>query len=626
MPMPFDSMLVDAAKLGTVLDNGEPASFVSGWTPSVAYLGFWPLVVLCFRHEDGGVASWFLDENLERRGGSVAELSPEARQELQEATALLFDGLWEKIMESPVPAPLDQREAAFFRIPEGTRREILDLYLDAFDAGTRFAAVDQIDPARPGSQLVDLGTRRLPMRRAHLHTLFDPGGLQRQNDSFIDTGTMSFPSPVDGSPMTVRHALVLHGTLYAYRAVEEKTGTVMFLVAGEIFFRLSGVFVPRGRLCVALHVDPIRAQMPEMYREFLARIMQHGDLLARYFANQRTVPLHAWRGVTAMHIGHVLWNDLSGINTIVRRAKPNNLPRFMLCDAELEPEMYGRLDEIFPELRGLVDRNPKGFQDSIPSFYSNGQCLIRSSSMTVHKDMRTRILHTVRPMDRASPASLCALARADDVPVVMFGIRVENRTMVNLEQFCVALVDQIGRTFRNAVLVVDGHNSRIGQQDSFIWSHGEHGAKRRPIEIERDMVAAMQERAQGTGVEIISTIGFPITESLACGREATQLVAVWGAGLAKYRWVCNIPGLIITNGWNLANLGDLHLYDSPHTMEEPSPVRFIAPDAVEDLPEAELVVPLGPDFIPSICNFRIDIAKAMRTVDDTLRMSVPITI
>jgi hypothetical protein len=117
---------------------------------------------------------------------------------------------------------------------------------------------------------------------------------------------------------------------------------------------------------------------------------------------------------------------------------------------------------------------------------------------------------------------------------------------------------------------------------------------------------------------VVSTIGLPITESLACGQQAQALIAIWGAGLAKYRWVSNIPGLIITNHWNLSNLGDLHLYDSHTAMEAPTPVRFIEPHLVEDLPDSPLMVPLGPDFIPSICNFRIDERGAMATVHTVL--------
>ncbi|MBE7211579.1 MAG: hypothetical protein INR65_11225, partial [Gluconacetobacter diazotrophicus] len=362
----------------------------------------------------------------------------------------------------------------------------------------------------------------------------------------------------------------------------------------------------------------------EMFREFFARIMQHGDLLARYFANDRTVPLHAWRGVTAMHIGHVLWNDISGIGELIRRAKPQLLPRFALFDAGLQPEMYGPLDAIFPEIRGRVDRFEKGMQESIPAFYGNGQCLIRTSGMTVTKDVRDRILATVRPLSESSPAARCARARADGIPVVMFGIRVENRTAVNLEELCLALVDQVAASLGRAVLVVDGHNSRIGEADSFIWSHGEHGAKRRPIDVEREMVAAMRARAADTGVELVDTLGLPITESLAAGRESDVLVAIWGAGLAKYRWVCNLPGLIITNRWNLEQLNDLHIYDHPHNMEAPTELRFLDPGTVEDLPEAEPIIRLGEGYIPSIGNFRIDAARAMQQVDETLRAFVPV--
>ena len=615
----FDSLLVDASLLGQIRDSGRPALFVSGWVPTVAYFGLAPLVVFCFRHEGGQEASWYLDLERNRLGGSVAELSPPLRRGLTEAASLLFDGLWAKIMLTPVPPELDEREAGFFRLPEGTRAEILSLVLGGYDASTRYAAIDCLNPGQPDSQLLDLGGRRLALQRAHLHTLFNPGGLQAQHAGLIETGAMRFPSPVDGRPMLVRHALILHGVIYAYRAVDEASGTVMFLIAGEIYFRLTALFIPEGRVCVAFDPQVAQTQMPQLFREFMARVMQHGDRLARYFARERTTPLHAWRGVTAMHIGHVLWNDISGIAELVAAVPRAALPRFAVFDVELEPEMYGPLDQIFPELEGRVDRYAGGFQPAIGGFYERGECLIRSSSMFVPASVRARILATVRPLDRASPASICALARADGVPVILFGIRVENRTIVELERFCTTLVGHLAATLGQAVLVVDGHNSRIGEQDAFIWSHGEHGASRRPIEIERELVEAMAERALGTGIEIVSTIGMPITESLACGQQAQALIAIWGAGLAKYRWVCNIPGLIITNRWNLGHLGDLGLYHDPVRMERPTPIRLIPADAVEDLPDAPLVVRLGDGFIPSICNFRIDETRAMAAIDAMLK-------
>ncbi|WP_419731036.1 hypothetical protein [Lichenicola sp.] len=617
-----DSMLVAIDQLGVVRDSGEPAVFVTGWTPTVAYLGLAPLIVLCFRHDEGNQASWYLDENLNRLGGSVTELSPDLSRILAEASCSLFDGLWRKIMETPEPPALDDREEAFFQLPEGTRAEILSIFLGSFDTATRYSQVDQMNPAHPGSQIIDYGSHRQPLQRSHLHALLNPGALQMQNLAFIEKGHMSFPSPIDGTPMTVRHALIIHGVIYAYRAVDEATGTVIFLIAGEIYFRIMGVFIPAARTFVGFHPDSMRAQMPEMFREFFARVMQHGNLLARYFARKDTVPVHAWRGVTAMHIGHVLWNDISGIGNIIASVPKQQLPHFMVFESQYEPEMYGPLDRIFPELAGRLERSHASLMEAIPGFYAKGQCLIRSSSMKVTADVRDRILATVKPLDAASPASVCRKARASGVPVVMFGIRVENRTIVGLESFCTTLVRHLARTLGSAIVVVDGHNSRIGSQDDFIWSHGERGASRSPIMIERDMVAAMQAASQGTGIEIVSTIGLPITESLACGRESDALIAIWGAGLAKYRWVCNIPGLLLTNRWNLTHLGDRFIYHHPDAMEAPTPLVFIPEDAVEDLPDAELVVRLGDGFIPSICNFRIDETKAMAAIDAVLKEHV----
>lgn len=614
----YDSMLVDVDQLGEVRNDGKPAIYIAGWTPTVAYLGLEPLVLLCFRHDDGRLATWYLDQNLNRLGGSVHELPPDASRTLTEASCSLFDGLWKKIMETPVPPSLDEREEAFFQLCEETRREILGLFLGSFDTATRYVQVDQVNPGHPHSQVIDLGTRRQPFQRTYLYALLSSGLLQQQSLAFIEHGHMVFPSPIDGRPLIVRHALIMHGVIYAYRAVDEGTGTVMFLIAGEIYFRIVGIFIPEGRVFVGFYPDSMRAQMPDMFREFFARIGQHGNLLAPYFARETTVPVHAWRGVTAMHIGHVLWNDISGIALIVSRVPKAKLPRFMVFDALSEPEMYGPLDAIFPELLGLVDRRTESLTEAIPSFYVNGQTLIRSSSMKVTADVRTRILATIRPLGPTSPASICREARIDSVPVIMFGLRVENRTIVDLQSFCTTLATHLANTLGKAVLVVDGHNSRIGNQDEFIWSHGELGAACSPITMERDLVMTMRDATKGTGIEIVSTIGLPITESLACGHEADALIAIWGAGLAKYRWVCNIPGLLLTNRWNLNHLGDRFIYHHPDKMENPTPLVFISEDAVEDMPDAELAVRLGDDFIPSICNFWIDETKAMAAIDDML--------
>ena len=65
--------------------------------------------------------------------------------------------------------------------------------------------------------------------------------------------------------------------------------------------------------------------------------------------------------------------------------------------------------------------------------------------------------------------------------------------------------------------------------------------------------------------------------------EAHFFVAPWGAALAKYRWVCNTPGLTTVGAWNLQHRSDLAIYHHPDAMENPTPLAFNAPDAVVDV-------------------------------------------
>ncbi len=78
---------------------------------------------------------------------------------------------------------------------------------------------------------------------------------------------------------------------------------------------------------------------------------------------------------------------------------------------------------------------------------------------------------------------------------------------------------------------------------------------------------------------------------------------MWGAGLAKYRWICNKPGFVITSHWNLTQRPDLNIYDHPGLMENPSPMYWLEPEMVTDCPEAACAMPNGNH--PQWANFTI---------------------
>ncbi len=596
----------------TILNDDRPAEFLPGWRPVNAYDGLAPVTIVSFLNDRGDEGLWFLDSGMRRRAGTAREVPAPMLADMMDRLCPLLDGLWSALVLSDRPRPITDAERDFLDLPAHCRTALLELYLGGFDPALTFRRFDQPGGGQPHTPTLSCGSRQVPLRMQGMHGLFDPGLLQRERTRLVKEGFMMLPSPVDGQPLRCDRSLALHADLTAYRLHDPRWGVTAYLLAGEIYFRTMAVYVPEARLVLAVEPDAFAARWPDLEIAFRRHVARHGRALFGYLDAPDTVPLHFWRGRNAMHLGHLLWNDLSGIAAVVEAGPAAALPSFLVCESGSQPEMYGPLDRIFPELQGRVMRRKEPFAALVDGFYETKACLFRSSGMQVSKALRDRI---------------GAPDRQAEAPVVLLGLRTENRTLDDLPGFCRALVAHLAGTVGRVVLVVDGHNRHDGDPaeggGAMIWSHGELGAHSSPVEAERELVGVIRQAAAGTGIEVLSTVGEPVAESVAWGRAARFFVSFWGAGLAKYRWVCNCPGVVLTNRWNLANLHDLHIYSNPDTMEQPSPMVFVNVNAVHDLPDSPLRVRHGTAHVPSLCNFRVDMPAVLGAVDAMARERIP---
>ena len=590
-----------------IRQQGAPvAAFLPGWAARCVYQGLAPVYLLLLEHADGAWAIWFLDEELDRKGGSYGELPAAMRNQLMTGFSTLFDGIWSALVTAPVPHGLTEAQLVFLGLPLDIRHQMLRMYLANFDFATRYQLLS--DPAGlPGSaKIVDLGERRVLLDPEHLDYVYRANALQDAYPALLRTGVLAMPSLVDGQALHVTHSFVLGGNRFAYRLVDRANGFTTYLIADEIYFRVACIFVPQARLALSHDPAHTKSLMPDLCRTMFHHAVEHGVALEKYLRAPAQEVVHAWRGMTAMHLGHMLWNDISGIAQLVASVPARQLPRCLIFDTIFEPEMYGPLDELFPELHGKMIRSPGSFESAVASFYRDRLLLIKATEMKVTRSVRERIIG--RLLDRPAHSALVAECRqaAADGPVITLGLRTENRTLTDLRGFCERLIGFLAGAAGRATLVVDGHNSRGGGSDKFLSSHGEAHSPHSPIAIEQAIVAALRRGADGTGIRIVSTIGAPLASSLIWCWHSHFFVTPWGAGLAKYRWVCNKPGLVVTSRWNLQNRNDLHIYDTPSCIEEPAPIVFIDQDAVTDRADAPLLVDLGPSYGPSIMNFDLD--------------------
>jgi hypothetical protein len=297
------------------------------------------------------------------------------------------------------------------------------------------------------------------------------------------------------------------------------------------------------------------------------------------------------------HLGHHLYNELGGMDAVVREIPRERMPEILLINAP-KSEMYGRIDEIFPELAGKVDRTPRNPDGLARHAYETRLCLVRPTDDYVSRDLANRIIR----LAEQDPA-LDTDRRVYDYLIergftlVMLGLRVENRTLVDQTGFFIEVIDTMAEKLGRLAVVVDGHDTRATEDGVRAFeSHGEAIASRSVADVENEILAALRQRYRDRqDIEVVSTVGASMNATLFWCVRSAAFVCPWGAGLAKYRWVCNRPGLVVA-GDRFLRHGEfltIHLYDAREFMERPTRVVFFSADDVEDDPEAPLLIGLA---------------------------------
>ena len=581
MPPP-DDLVITAADLPTQLG--------AGWRVAHVNTLFAPLVILELLHEEGHQGVWYVDRRVELLGNTSQQLSGWMRTHVESLCKVVFEELHERLIMAP-PLPLSETTSIFMGLQRLTRDDLLSLYF--FSSGLnervahRWAANEP--PAAPMSYSAPTPTGQVLLDPVHTRNTcqhFLRTELFRQ----LEDGTMLWPSPVDGHMIrVVPRTFYINDFSFAYQMCDDRTGLTFYIFAQEGFFRGFSAYFPSADLVVG--DNPMHLDIPIIYthkagQTLLRHVTLYGADIAASLLQPPAEIVHAFRGYQAIHLGHFVWQDLSGVSYLVDAIPPEKLPRFYVFDTAHHPEIYGPIDEIFPELEGKVVRIDGSFVGHIDQFYRDRQSVIKSTGISVPGQVGRRIIAALRRSERwHEPVLQAAQANAHGA-VVVVGLRIGNRTIEDMEGFTLDLVDMLARELGRVTIVIDGHNSAGDQPGNTYASFGDtlHGGS---TFMQREMAIAdgLQQRYRGTEITIVNNIDRPVQESVIWCSEADFFVAPWGAALAKYRWVCNTPGLATVGRWNLENRHDLAIYHHPAAMDDPTPMYFNTVEAVTDVAE-----------------------------------------
>jgi hypothetical protein len=419
------------------------------------------------------------------------------------------------------------------------------------------------------------------------------------------------PSVIDGLALICGLSIYVNSAFTLYRFIDESHDFVFFAFSGEGKRRILALYFPGTQDIVTddfptamSAVSPGGAQWLE--EAVFYQTTQHAEgILAGRTASSHTITF----AYGIAHIGHHLWNDLSGVLCLLQ-IPPQDLPDVIAFNADAS-ERFGKLEELFPELRHRVKRiaTERGLAEEC---YRAGQIFVTPSEEYVSAELRRRILVRVEQNCSVVDAQLISTWRARRQLVVVLGLRVEDRTVINQVELYVAILTRIAARVGAIIALIDGINVADGVEADALAA--------RVIQREHKVFEAIAARVDRR-VALVRRIGVSMYRSLALASACTFFIAPWGAGLVKYRWVTNTPGLALASASFLSTAHDRDIYHSATMMEAPTPMLFPPFEALTDVPVSEADrqrINTGHPSLRNSVNVIVDPVRIVPLIDDLI--------
>lgn len=364
----------------------------------------------------------------------------------------------------------------------------------------------------------------------------------------------------------------------------------------------------------------VRDDLVRAINALYAKLISGREMIAPYLARpveRRLVP------VSIEHLGHHLVNELTGIERLAEALdRPGGVAADTVAFARIgHSEHFGGIDVLFPALAGRPFHAFSTWAALERFVYAGQWMLVRTTGNRISKRMTDGIRALARrTVESADPEFCRTLERRSPREVsIVLGLRVENRTWKNQAEGLIACIRHLLDTGRDVCAIVDGHNSVVGDKSLIFASFAGSGQpEREPIELELEVLQELSKAFRWTRrVRIISLIGDTVARNVVALDSADLFLAPWGAGFAKYKWISDLPGVVVCSHWNLENRPDLGIYERRGLREGQTDNLYLSKEFVRDLPdEPSLISNWGH---PSFWNFEVlDLGEMFELIDRTL--------
>lgn len=349
----------------------------------------------------------------------------------------------------------------------------------------------------------------------------------------------------------------------------------------------------------------------------ISKFFQHIKRNKQYINNYLSEPSSLSLLIKNTHIGHLLWNDLSAIENNKVALGGRNISRIFV-HSKSEHDIWGMIENFSFTPENAVFESLKS--EAFNNRYSDAMDVVRLSDYQISPELVDEIINSFSDSAKNDIEEVEFVSKVKPLKVAI-GLRFENRTWINQTEGIIDLIGIICESSHipHIQIIIDGHDINPYHNVS-IRSHLE---KDSVVELEKETFKKIAEELESgvlkkynSRLSLIDLVNKKLDSTITILNSCDFFIAPWGAGLVKYKWICNLPGIVFSTKEVLSK-PDANIYDSPEIRSDIKPSRYLDTRFVKLVEGAESAVPIPgstrSNFIVDVNGFKPMLSEILQS-------------
>jgi hypothetical protein len=379
--------------------------------------------------------------------------------------------------------------------------------------------------------------------------------------------------PFTGKLVTSHHSLLANINVIFYRF--ESVQVFYVITAGLDGFKKNAIYFPQQELVVTTGMQWgfEEDDLIEMQRRMVGSFDASYGYLSKYKLSNRKVAVC----IGFYHFAHHLWNELPGIERLVRKGMIDSVDKFLVLR-----EPLGDLRQIFPEIPASKIERKTTTDALFEEIVTNDYFVVRIGDYAMSSDTASRVYNVARKNCRPETLDKVQDARRKHSPLLWIGIRAGSRMWVNQVDGLARLIDRLHTEFPDLGVVFDGFSLPAHKSDEWSNNHEFDEIVRQENQVVSGIIENLKQcRRQASG--IFNIVGSSIYDANVWAHAIDVYVSPHGTLQHKVGWLANNPGVIHTNTTRLDWRSDYIWTAVEHGIKP----RYVPRTAVRDVPSIE---------------------------------------